>query len=191
MKKEYIYALCLKGGDPFYVGRTNDLKRRMGEHKNAAANGHTETKYQIIRSILAGGDEWDYFVLAEIKDVTDPYEDFWVYTLLMDGYMLANMKAGDAVQQAKNDAMQSMRARKASYSSAKEFLGALEQERAEQAARAATARFNAKKTKVADDICPALTLFDYEKLTERFVSPAFRDLKRVAGHKHVYKPKGR
>jgi hypothetical protein len=181
--KEWIYALRLVDGEPFYVGRTNNIPRRMKEHARDAKTG-TETKYQFIREILAANAQWDHFVLAEINDVTDPYEDYWVYLLLCDGYTLTNMKMGDAAQQARNNAMSTLRQRGERYSSAKEFLGAVEREKKEAAARAQTARLNGmnKPIKAVEDCNPLTMLFDFEKVQDKFVSPAYKALlaKRAA-----------
>ncbi len=168
---DYIYSLCIKGGLPFYVGRTNDLARRMGEHRRAAAAGDTETKYQVIRDILAGGDEWEYVVLAEVDSDEQPYEDFWVYTLLCEGYPLANMKAGDARKQAEEDAMGAMRGRGERFSEPKAFLDARAREIAEAKARAATAKLAGRvgAQKPLDD--GLSTLFSFEKPQDRFMSP--------------------
>ncbi|MBI4039083.1 GIY-YIG nuclease family protein [Candidatus Daviesbacteria bacterium] len=48
-KQYYIYILRNKSGN-FYIGITNDLVRRLWEHKNKLVKGYTE-KYNIDRLI--------------------------------------------------------------------------------------------------------------------------------------------
>jgi predicted GIY-YIG superfamily endonuclease len=181
--KDFIYTLCLVGGDPFYCGRTNDMKRRLGEHRSASKTG-TETVYQVIRQIEQGGDKWEMVLLTEVDATSKHYEKFWVYTLICEGYELANMKQGDAQQAAERDAMHSMRGRKERYSDAQAFLDALQREQEEAAARAATARLNARLRQEQDkeltgDVDPDRMLFANLFETEaKFFSPGLRELQK-------------
>lgn len=185
--QEYIYALHLKDQNSyFYIGRSNNLLRRMGEHKNNAAAGHTETKYQVIREIVAAGEEWSYTVLAEVTEEDEDFEDYYVYKALCEGHPLANMKAGDARAQAQEAAMGTMRGRGERYGDPKTFLDAREREVKEAAARAATARLNAK-TKRLDASDPARTLFSFEKPEEKFISP-WMQARKARGHVHKGPP---
>ena len=42
MRDYFVYMLASKRNGTLYVGVTNDLARRIGEHKNKAAPGFTE-----------------------------------------------------------------------------------------------------------------------------------------------------
>lgn len=55
----YVYILASKKNGTIYVGVTNDLKRRIYEHKNALINGFTK-KYRIHKLV--------YF-----EKIDDPY----------------------------------------------------------------------------------------------------------------------
>jgi len=106
--KQYLYTLVFDA-EPvpavFYVGRTNDPKRRHAEHKLAVKNPeHTEYKYQWCRSLEEVGLTWDLVVVGEIDDDEDSeYE--WVLKFardnqeknitFFDDLPLTNMKAGD------------------------------------------------------------------------------------------------
>lgn len=46
----YVYILTGKNNGPMYIGVTNDLKRRMFEHKNELIPGFTKT-YHIHRLV--------------------------------------------------------------------------------------------------------------------------------------------
>ena len=44
--KYYVYILCNKTKSVLYVGMTNDLQRRLSEHKSGAIDGFTK-KYNV------------------------------------------------------------------------------------------------------------------------------------------------
>jgi hypothetical protein len=105
---EYLYTLVFDA-DPkpviFYVGRTNDPKRRVSEHKLAVKNlEHTEYKYSWARQLEEVGVSWDLVTICEIDDDEDSeYE--WVLRFardnqergisFLDDLPLTNMKRGD------------------------------------------------------------------------------------------------
>ena len=189
--KEYIYKLVADANIPFYIGRTNDLTRREREHRYNAKRGDSETKYQAIREFDAAGITWGLELIAEVTDVTQPYEDFYVYEALCDGHWLANMKMGDAQRAAEEqEAEGKMRERKTRYSSPQAFLDARQQEIAEARARAATARLNsmaAAKERRDERADPWRTLFDLEKPAERFMSPWMRAKMAEKNKGHVHR----
>ncbi len=174
MDKEYIYFLGIKGGVPFYVGRTVDMKDRLAGHKSSSKTG-TEAKYQFIRQLEQDGQEWEMVLLAEINSTDDKYEDFWVY-LLAQEYTLTNMRAGDSMKQAERDAMETMRGRREVFNDAPSFLAAREREIKEAKARAAADKLNAKMKKTLQVSDPERTLFSFEKPHEKFVSPAMKEM---------------
>lgn len=80
----------------FYVGKTNNLARRIKEHERAKATG-TEDKYVYMRSIQDQDIQWFYEELVSIPD-----EDYWhdherlhVILLIREGHELMNMRHGD------------------------------------------------------------------------------------------------
>lgn len=56
MKQYYIYILASQRNGTLYIGMTNDLVRRVWEHKNKAADGFTK---------LYGVDKLVYFEATE------------------------------------------------------------------------------------------------------------------------------
>ncbi len=46
MKKYYVYILASKRNGTLYIGFTNDIERRVGEHKNNARRSFT-SRYKI------------------------------------------------------------------------------------------------------------------------------------------------
>lgn len=50
MKQYYVYILTNKENKVFYIGVTNDLERRMFEHKNKLVDGFTK-KYNLNKLI--------------------------------------------------------------------------------------------------------------------------------------------
>ncbi|MEA3313949.1 MAG: GIY-YIG nuclease family protein [Caldisericota bacterium] len=49
-KQFYVYIMTNKYGTVFYIGVTNDLKRRIYEHKNKLVKGFTK-KYNINKLV--------------------------------------------------------------------------------------------------------------------------------------------
>jgi hypothetical protein len=102
MTQDQIYALYYDYADErhyFYVGRTNDPKRRLAEHKrNARDLTHKEDVYQYIRDYRQpnGIDLWDMEVLwTQPNSSAEDCEDFWVVLLIRAEHQLQNMKRGD------------------------------------------------------------------------------------------------
>ncbi len=50
MKQFYVYILTNKSNKVLYIGVTNDLERRMYEHKNKMINGFTK-KYNLNKLV--------------------------------------------------------------------------------------------------------------------------------------------
>jgi putative endonuclease len=50
MREFYVYVLASRPGGALYVGVTNNLVRRVFEHKNKMADGHTK-RYGIDRLV--------------------------------------------------------------------------------------------------------------------------------------------
>ena len=102
MSKDQIYALYYEYADErqyFYIGRTNDPKRRLSEHRSNVKNSkHKEDVYCFIREECQpnGIDVWDMEVLVTEETArTEDCEDFWVVLMIRAGHKLMNMKHGD------------------------------------------------------------------------------------------------
>jgi len=81
----------------FYVGRSIDVLRRMGEHEYHKRRGH-EDKYEFIREIEAKGIDWSYDILQTCSDqeyLADA-EQWHVIRLTREGHDLKNMRHGSA-----------------------------------------------------------------------------------------------
>lgn len=119
MKTTSIYTLSFLNppdDEPvvFYVGRTNDPTRRIGEHRSKSLHLDDQTyKYQIIRKLDENNIPWELTVIAE--NINDEAESEYEYVLLfarhnyqmditfINGYPLANMKAGDILTEIIDD----------------------------------------------------------------------------------------
>jgi len=113
-----LYILSFGHGEDtavFYVGCTNDVKRREAEHRNNPFNeNHNEYntfKYQFIRQLKEIGLDFTFTTLHEIEEDADSeYE--WVLQFaranqaagrtFIDGHPLTNMKAGDFLSEILN-----------------------------------------------------------------------------------------
>ena len=180
--KEFIYALHTDGR-VFYVGKTQNPDRRLAEHIRNAANNSPEMKYQHIRKLTAKNISWEMLILEEVDASNDRYEMYHMYIMIMDGHVLTNQRMGDAKQQADFDAMDRLRGKRSQFNSAKEFLSALEQEKAEAKARIASEKLNAKlrkeeiKDKYYDETKTKFAGESKKEFEERTMSPALRAMK--------------
>lgn len=113
-----LYTLSFGSGEDtavFYVGCTNDVKRREAEHRNNPFNeNHNEYntfKYQFIRQLREVGMDFAFTALHQIEEDADSeYE--WVLQFaranqaagrtFIDGHPLTNMKAGDFLSEILN-----------------------------------------------------------------------------------------
>lgn len=116
MAKHFLYTLVFDA-DPepvvFYVGHTNDPKRRATEHRSSARDPeNTEYKYRWCRELANIGIKWDFVVVGEI-DADEDSEYEWVLKFarrnqklgidFIDGLPLTNMKAGDFLSEILTD----------------------------------------------------------------------------------------
>jgi hypothetical protein len=79
----------------FYVGRSENVGRRLREHLYASRDGH-EDKYVRIRELDAAGTPWHIEVIESL-DAADYYPDaerWHVIRLTRDGHSLTNMRHG-------------------------------------------------------------------------------------------------
>ena len=110
IKKHYLYTLAFEiegEQDPviFYVGHTNDPKRREAEHRSAARNiANTEYKYRWARELESAGIDWVFTTQFEIEDDEDSEYEWVLYFArenarrqlsFFDNLPLTNMRAGD------------------------------------------------------------------------------------------------
>lgn len=120
--KEYIYALVVEENTQFYIGRTNNLARRLGEHQRLSRYGHEE-KYVCIRALDCMNVQWRMEIIAVLEDMCEHYEDYYIYQALLDDQPLMNMKAGDKKRStATRRAEAAMLRNRTRYESAEEFL---------------------------------------------------------------------
>lgn len=108
MSKHFLYVLAVDA-DPepivFYVGHTNNPKRREIEHRSCAKDpANTEYKYRCCRALTEEGLNWNFIVIGEIEDDEDSeYEQILKFArknkelgiTFFDDLPLTNMKAGD------------------------------------------------------------------------------------------------
>lgn len=164
---DYIYALYEKESNlKFYVGRTIDPHRRLGEHRSAGKNYQPgdEWVYEYIHTLGQAGLEWDMEILMECGPDTEFFEDYFIN--LYRDQPLQNMKAGDTEPWMGRD-----------YAGPKEFVTekyrCIEQERIRKIKR----QNREKRSSVSDDV--SRIIFAGQRPHERFVSKGFLELKRI------------
>jgi group I intron endonuclease len=93
---QYIYALTAETGEPFYVGKSNNVKRRRKRHiydaKTQKVNCPVHNK---IRKLLREHLAIDAILLEECEDhAVDQCEQKWIVELRARGHKLYNVAAG-------------------------------------------------------------------------------------------------
>lgn len=158
---DYIYALIeLPSRTKFYIGRTIDPKRRIGEHRSGARNykDGDELKYLYASSLNAMGIEWEMEILDECSTETEFYEDYYINKYRSEP--LQNMRSGDTEPWMGRD-----------YSSPTEFLLRREKIIEEELHKKKIAKIRQKNRSNSSDA--ERTLFAGEDPNKRFVSPAY------------------
>lgn len=142
-----IYCLAVIDGDPFYVGVTGDPHVRLINHRSRAKKG-TEAKYQFIRDLWKAGDDFEMIILDTNPGVR--YER-WYHYLLGQEFDLTNEKMGDKAAR-EQEAMDEMKKKRLTFSSAPDFLTALDLEVKMIKARKKAAKTQARiRNQVYDD----------------------------------------
>ena len=67
-KQYYIYIMTNKSNTCLYTGVTNDLKRRVYEHRNKLVEGFTE-KYNIVKLVYYEVYEDPYNAISREKQI--------------------------------------------------------------------------------------------------------------------------
>jgi putative endonuclease len=68
VRQFYVYILASRPGGAIYVGATNDLIRRIYEHKNGMVEGHTK-RYGIDRLVYYEVYETAYQAIQREKNI--------------------------------------------------------------------------------------------------------------------------
>jgi putative endonuclease len=68
VRQYYLYILASRPGGALYVGVTNDLVRRVHEHKNGAIKGFT-TRYEIDRLVYFEVYDTAYAAIQREKNI--------------------------------------------------------------------------------------------------------------------------
>lgn len=176
---DYIYKLVeTNTGVAFYVGRTEDMKRRIGEHRYGARTykDGDELKYLYAHNLDKCSEPWHMELLQECGPDTEHYEDFWVNKLLLDGEPLQNMKAGDSEPWMGRE-----------YKSPEEFVRVRERIIKEERERVKKAK-TVKPKELTGNMDPATMLFEFEKPSDKFISPWMK-ARKAKGYVHKYKGK--
>ena len=81
MKKTYaVYILASQPRGTLYIGITNDLRRRMIEHRSGSVEGFTQ-KYNVKRLVFVEQTEYIYSALEREKQLKRWHRD-WKINLI-------------------------------------------------------------------------------------------------------------
>ena len=91
-----IYVFVDPRGKPYYVGKTNDMKRRRKEHLAEIAGGNTLPKYVMARKFRKQGHKFRMKVVARTVDESDALatERALIKKYRKQGHKLYNLTAG-------------------------------------------------------------------------------------------------
>jgi predicted GIY-YIG superfamily endonuclease len=94
--KYSIYVFVDPRGKPYYVGKTNNMKRRKKEHMAEIANGNPLPKYAMARRLQRQGHPLRMRVIARTVRESDAYatERALIKKYRKQGYKLYNLTAG-------------------------------------------------------------------------------------------------
>ena len=77
----YVYMLMSENDGPLYVGVTNDLRRRMFEHKNGTVDGFTK-KYKVSKLVYYEHGNDPAAAIAREKQLKNWHRD-WKLNLIL------------------------------------------------------------------------------------------------------------
>jgi hypothetical protein len=158
MTVDFIYALYeVQSKTKFYIGRSENPKRRLSEHRYGSKTYKPgdEWKYEYASTLDAAGIKWDMEILMECGPDTEFYEDYFVN--LYRNEPLQNMVAGQSEPYMGRD-----------YKSPADFVVAKELHLKQAKIKAVRA-----PKKIDKFVEP---LYNHEKPSERFMSPAMRQI---------------
>lgn len=94
--KYNIYVFVDQKNKPYYVGRTNDLRRRRKEHLDEIRKGNKLPKYSKARSLIKQGYKFRMKTIAKALNLNDckEMEKFFIKRYRKLGYTLYNLTEG-------------------------------------------------------------------------------------------------
>ena len=91
--KYNIYVFLDQRGKPYYVGKTNNFKRRRREHVEAIRTMNPLPKYKKARWLLKNGYKFRMRTVAKALIEKDSYEieTFYIKKYIKAGHKLTNL----------------------------------------------------------------------------------------------------
>jgi len=92
----FIYVFLDKKNRPYYVGKTNNVKRRREEHVEAIKSGNTLPKYSKTRRIINSGGKFHMRSIERVFDEREAYriERKYIKKYRKANYILTNLTYG-------------------------------------------------------------------------------------------------
>ena len=91
-----VYAFLDNKNRPYYVGKTNNMKRRRKEHLSEMAKGNTLPKYNAARKLRSKGVAFKMRAIITTKYEKEAYrlERYYIKKFRREGYTLYNCTYG-------------------------------------------------------------------------------------------------
>lgn len=91
-----IYVFLDHKNRPYYVGKTNNMRRRRKEHLMEVVNGNTLPKYNAIRKFKRQGLSFKMKAIHTTENENEAYklERYYIRKFRREGYILYNCTYG-------------------------------------------------------------------------------------------------
>jgi len=91
-----VYVFLDNRNRPYYVGKTNNMKRRRKEHLEEARKGNKLPKYNALRKLVREGHKFNMKTVTTTKNENEAYkiERRLIKKYIKNGYRLFNCTHG-------------------------------------------------------------------------------------------------
>jgi excinuclease UvrABC nuclease subunit len=91
-----VYVFLDGNNRPYYVGKTNNMKRRRREHLKEINTGNTLPKYAVARKLRKKGVTFKMRAIRTTRNEAEAYrlERYYIKKFRRDGYCLYNCTHG-------------------------------------------------------------------------------------------------
>ena len=100
MSVYYVYVFLDEKNRPYYVGKTNNLKRRRREHEAEISKGNKLPKYNKARKLIKNGTPLKIHVIKKVsvESTAFKFERYYIRKYREEGYVLLNCTSGGPLE---------------------------------------------------------------------------------------------
>ena len=95
-----VYVFLDEKNRPYYVGKTNNFKRRRKEHEAEISNGNKLPKYNKARKLINNGVPFKMHTIKKVNEerTAFKFERYYIKKYRDEGYILLNCTAGGPLE---------------------------------------------------------------------------------------------